>query len=287
MATAAAAIEAGLCNTVICLHAINRRSVGRGVPGGAAGQWNGRISAAQMFALWAQRHMHEFGTKQEHFGQIAVTCRKHAAMNPHAIMRTPITLEDYHNSRWITTPFHLFDCCLESDGGAACIVTSADRARTMKNRPVYLMGAVGNAWGPGAGDDASDPVGYASLAGKYGARHLWEMAGVGPQDMDFAQIYDCFTYTLLTQLEDYGFCRKGEGGPFVEGGHRIEIGGELPVNTSGGQLSEAYVRTMGLINEAVRQLRGDFADTPRQVRDAEMGLVTSAPHPGSALVLRR
>ena len=283
--TAAAAIAGGLCNNVICLHAINRKSVGRGAGGGGGGQWTGQVAAPQGFALWAQRHMHEFGAKQEHLGQVAVSIRKHATMNPNAIMQQSITMEDYHNSRWITTPFHMFDCCLESDGGAACLLTSAERARDLKKPPVYLMAGVANGWGPTA-NDAPDGPSYASLATTT-SRLLWDRAGVGPKDMDFAQFYDCFTYTVITQLEDYGFCNKGEGGPFVERGQRIEIGGELPVNTSGGQLSEAYVRTMGLINEAVRQLRHEYEGTPRQVEGAEMGLVTSAPSPASALVLRR
>lgn len=286
---AAAAIATGLAKNVICLHAINRRSSGRrpggGGGGGGGGRWNGQTAAPQGFALWARRHMHEFGTKQEHLGQIAVSVRKHASLNPLAIMRQPITLEDYHSSRWITSPFHVFDCCLESDGGAALVLTGADRARDLPKPPVYIMAGVANCWGPVA-NDAPDGPSYASLA-TYTAKNLWERAGVGPKDMSFAQLYDCFTYTLLTQLEDYGFCAKGEGGPFVEGGQRIELGGQLPVNTSGGQLSEAYVRSMSLFNEAVRQLRGEYAGTPRQVANAEMGLVTGAPNPTSAVVLRR
>ena len=270
--TAAAAIAAGFCNNVICLHAINRRSVRRG-QGGRPPSWTGYVGALQNYAMKAQRHMVEYGTKQEHFGQIAVSVRKHAILNPIAIMREPITLEDYHHSRWISTPFHLFDCCLESDGGAACVVTSADRAQDMKKPPVYVMAGVANAWHPARSSAASQ---------------IWEKAGVGPKDMHFAQFYDAFTYAVLSQLEDYGFCNKGEGWPFVEGGRRIELGGEIPINTSGGQLSEAYLRTMSLINEAVRQLRHEYEGTPRQVEGAEMGLVTSAPpSPSSALVLRR
>jgi len=280
--TAAAAIAAGLCNTVVCLHAINRRSTGR-VVRSDGGSWTGQTAAVQGFALRAQRHMYEYGTRQEHLGQIAISVRKHASMNPLAMMRDPITMEEYHNSRWITSPFHLFDCCVESDGGAACLLTSAERARDLRQAPVHIVAGVANARGP----ETTDSLRHSAIASSTSTQLLWDRAGVGPRDMDFAQFYDCFTFTLLAQLEDYGFCARGEGGPFVEGGHRIELGGELPVNTSGGQLSEGYVRTMGLINEAVRQLRHEYAGTPRQVANANFGLVTSAPSPTSALVLRR
>lgn len=286
VATAAAAVASGLAHNVICLHAINRRS---GLRYGAHGFDNfsqpyGKVQAPQMFALWAQRHMKEYGTKPEHLGEIAITCRKHASMNEKAIMRNPITMEDYLNSRLITTPFRVLDCCLESDGGAACVVSSSESAGNMKKRPVYIMGAAANAWGL-ANDYASDAEGYCSMGARFVAPRVFGMADVKPKDMDFAQIYDCFTYTLLSQIEDYGFCKKGEGGPFVEGGKRIGLVGELPINTSGGGLSEAYVRSMNLIAEAVRQLRGECGS--RQVKDAEIGLVTSAPNPASALILRR
>lgn len=286
IATAAAAINAGLCRNVLCLHAINRfsskpdRSNG---PNLAAPF--GMIGAPQMFALWAQRHMHEYGTKPEQLGAIAVACRKHASLNERALMRKPISIDDYLASRMITTPLRLLDCCLETDGGAACIVTSKARAKDLKHRPVEIVGGVCNAWGPAA-DAGRSADEYTSIGTRYVAPRLWESTGVGPKDMDFAQLYDCFTFSVLTQLEDLGFCGKGEGGSFVEGG-RIELGGELPINTSGGHLSEGYVRTMNLLNEAVRQLRHTYEGTPRQVRNAELGLVTSAPNPGSAVVLAR
>ncbi len=286
VATAAAVIQSGLAKNVVCLYAENRRS---GIRFGASGFDNfarpfGKVQAPHNFALWAQRHMKEFGTKPEHLGAIAITCRKHASLNEKAIMRSPITMQDYLSSRMITTPFRLLDCCLESDGGAACVVTSSENARNLRKRPVLIMGAVANSWGM-ATDYSEDAEGYCSIAARGVAPKVFGMAGVAPKDMDFAQIYDCFTYTVLAQLEDYGFCKKGEGGPFVEGGARLGLEGELPLNTSGGALSEAYVRTMNLINEAVRQLRGECG--PRQVRNAEIGLVTSAANPASALILRR
>ena len=286
IATAAAAINAGLCNNVLCLHAINRFS---SKPDRSSGPNLlapfGMVAAPQMFALWAQRHMHEYGTTEEQLGAIAIACRKHASMNDRALMRKPITLPDYLASPMITSPLRLLDCCLETDGGAACVVTSNARARDLKHRPVEIIGGVCNAWGPAANEGRSAEE-YTSGGARYVAPQLWRASGVGPQDMNFAQLYDCFTFTVLAQLEDLGFCKKGEGGAFVEGG-RIELGGELPLNTSGGHLSEGYVRTMNLINEAVRQLRHDYEGTPRQVKNAKLGVVTSAPSPGSAVVLAR
>jgi acetyl-CoA acetyltransferase len=285
--TAAAAIQAGLCNTVVCLHAINRFSSrpDRSNAGPNLTAPFGLLAAPQSFALWAQRHMYEYGTTEEQLGAVAVACRKHASQNPRALMRTPITMEDYLNSRLVTSPFRLLDCCLETDGGAACVVTSLERAKDLPHPPVQILGGVCNASGP-ATHEGRDSAEYTSMGSRYAAPLLWDRAGVGPRDMDFAQLYDCFTFTVISQIEDLGFCDKGEGGPFVENG-RIELGGELPVNTSGGHLSEGYVRSMNLVNEAVRQLRHEYENTPRQVQNAKLGVVTSAPNPGSAIVLGR
>jgi acetyl-CoA acetyltransferase len=284
--TAAAAIQAGLCKNVVCLHAINRFSAR---PDRARGPNLtapfGLLAAPQQFALWAQRHMAEYGTTSEQLGEVAIACRQHASLNPRALMQKPITMEDYLNSRMITSPFRLLDCCLETDGGAACVVTSLERARDLKQHPVRIVAGVCNAGGP-ATHEGRDSAEYTSMGSRYAAPLLWERAGLGPQDMDFGQIYDCFTFTVISQLEDLGFCGKGEGGPWVENG-RIQMGGELPINTAGGHLSEGYVRSMNLVNEAVRQLRHDYEGTPRQVADANFGVVTSAPNPGSAIVLGR
>jgi acetyl-CoA acetyltransferase len=286
VALAAAAIEAGLCKTVLCLHAINRFSARPDRNAGPNLTAPFGLSAApQMFALWAQRHMHEYGTTAEQLGAIAIACRKHASMNPRALMQKPIAMDDYLASRMVSSPLRLLDCCLETDGGAACIVTSSERARDLQQHPVQILGGVCNAWGP-AGNDGRTGEEFCSLGSRYSAGRLWEHAGVGPRDIDFAQLYDCFTISVLEQIEDLGFCKKGEGGAFVEEG-RIELGGTLPINTSGGHLSEGYVRTMNLINEAVRQLRHSYDGTPRQVAGARLGVVTSAPNPGSAVVLAR
>ncbi len=267
---ATAAIDAGFCNTVLCLHGdkgLTRQDGDTHDSDREFGPEYGMFSAAALHAFGATRHMHEYGTTHDHFGAIAVAFRKHAQLNPDAQIHQPMTLADYHNSRWIVWPYHLLDCCLRSDGAAALIVTSVERARNLKKRPVYVMGMgrANNSRGPLHGNHMLE------LAAKESGSQAFAMAGVTPADIDVAQIYDCFTYIVLATLEDYGFCKKGEGGPFVSGG-RLELGGELPTNTSGGMLSEGYVEGMLQIVEAVRQLRGEC--TARQVKDAEIAIVS-------------
>ena len=285
--TAAAAIEAGLATNIMCVHAINRFS---GVRYGAGGFNNfaapfGKVQAGQAAALYAQRHMHDYGTTAEQFGAIPLTFRKHAIPNENALMRTPLSMEEYLKSRIVSTPLRLYDCCLETDGGVAVIVSSAEQAKTMRKKPIYIMAGAANTQGPGLDMGGDTPELYTTYGAKYVAPRLFGTAGITPKDIDFAQIYDAFTIYVLCQLEGYGFCKKGESGSFVEGGKRITYGGELPLNTSGGHLSEGYVRGMNLIAEAVRQLRGECG--PRQLKDVEIGLTTSAPNPGGALILRR
>ncbi len=293
--TAAAAIEAGLAENVLCYRALNGRSGYR--LGGSHGpeargisQYTspyGWMTYPQAMAMWCRRHMIEYGTTSEQLGAVAVTCRKHAGLNERATMRHPITLSDHQESRVIVEPFHLLDICIESDGACAVLVTSSERARDLKHRPVYIMGAAYGG-GPNQGDDLFDALRWPDLAhnyAKYIAPDLWQSAGIGPEDVDVAEIYDCFTYSVIMQLEGFGFCSEGEGGSFVQGG-RIELGGELPVNTHGGLLSEAYIHGLNHVVEAVIQLRGGAG--PRQVQDAEIALTTAgAMTVGSALVLRR
>jgi acetyl-CoA acetyltransferase len=231
---------------------------------------HGLTAPPQWYSLMARRHMHEFGTKAEHLGAIAVAMRKHAQLNPNAVMRgKSMTLDDYLASPMITAPYRLFDCCLETDGAAAVIVTSAERARDLKRRPVYIMGVA--AAQPYPADEMTNRKDIFKTGLTIAAPEAFAMAGVAPNDVDFAEIYDCFTFEVLQQIEEAGFCKRGEGGPFVEGG-RIELGGELPVNTHGGLLSEAHVLGMSHIVEATRQLRGDAGE--RQVKDAHLGVVT-------------
>jgi acetyl-CoA acetyltransferase len=214
--------------------------------------------------------MHEFGTRPEQLGAIALAMRKHAQLNEKAVMHgRPLTLEDYMGSPMIAGPYRLLDCCLETDGAAAVVVTTTERARDLRQRPVRILGVA--AAQPYPADEFTNRRDIFETGLTVAAPEAFGLAGVRPADVDFAQIYDCFTFEVLQQIEEAGFCKRGEGGAFVEGG-RIELGGELPVNTHGGLLSEAHVLGMSHIVEAVRQLRGEAGD--RQVEGAETGVVT-------------
>jgi acetyl-CoA acetyltransferase len=221
------------------------------------------------YALLARAHEHSYGTTAEQRAAVAVACRKHASLNPAAQMRKPISVEDVLASRMIADPLHLLDCSLVSDGGAAFIMTSAERARDFKQKPVYLLGV-----GEGhSHEHVSQALNLTTSAAKQAGERAYAMAGLGPKDVDLAELYDCFTPVVIIELEDLGFCAKGEGGRFVEGG-RIELGGELPVNTHGGLLSHCHPGhpgSMFSITEAVRQLRGSCGT--RQVKNAKIALV--------------
>ncbi|MFC5825623.1 thiolase C-terminal domain-containing protein [Nonomuraea insulae] len=288
---AALAVAAGMADTVVCYRAINARSefrmggTGRGVPVSPEVQYQapyGYVAPPQHYAMYARAHMLRYGTRPEHFGHLAITQRANAAKNPRALMRTPITMDDYLSSRWIAEPFRLLDCCLETDGACAVVVTTADRARSLRRPPVLISAA---AWGGGTSHlSCADPTVTAAAAL---APRLYAQAGLGPEDIDVAELYDCFTYSVIVQLEDYGFCAKGEGGPYAASG-ATSLDGPLPVNTHGGFLSEGYVHGINHIAEAVSQLRGDAGD--RQVPGAEVALSTAQPGyilpATSALILR-
>jgi acetyl-CoA acetyltransferase len=293
---AAAAVAAGLCNHVLI-------AFGRNVTGASATKAGARIhtmpqfhyvtefeypignaAPAQIYAPMAQRHMAMYGTKVSHFGEVAVAHRQHALLNDNAVMKKPMTLQDHANSRMIADPFRLFDCSLESDGGAACIVSAAERASDLKHRRVFISGtAAGHPDQPGAITQRPDMT---SLGIAKAAQRAFHMAGVTHADIDVAEIYDCFTYAVIRQLEDLGFCKKGEGGPFVEGG-RLRLDGALPTNTHGGLLSQAHVWGLNHIVELVRQLRGNAGKA--QVKDAEVGLVTGYGDlgDGAVAIMRR
>jgi acetyl-CoA acetyltransferase len=274
---AASAILTGMCNTVLITMAdsqvsgLSRAKAIEAMAGAGHPQFERPYGAPipGFYALVARAHQHAYGTTDEQRAAVAVACRKHASMNPAAQMRDPITVEDVLKSRLIADPLHLLDCSLVSDGGGAIIMTSAERARDFKNKPVYLLG-VGEGHSHEHISQAHSLV--ASAAKDAGAR-AYAMAGLGPKDIDVAEVYDCFTPVVIIELEDLGFCKKGEGGSFVEGG-RIQLGGELPINTHGGLLSHCHPGHPGSIfsvTEAVRQLRGECG--PRQVKDAKIALV--------------
>jgi len=292
--SAVAAIEAGLAETVVCFRAMNGRSGfrlggGRDMAAHGITQYTapfGWITYPQAMAMWCRRHMIEYGTSSRHLGEIAVTFRDNASRNPRAMQRKPITLDEYYDSRPIVDPFRKLDICLETDGACAVLVTSTERAKNLRHRPIMIMGGAYGG-GPNQGEDLFDALRWPDHShnyAKYIAKRLWDSAGVGPGDVDLAQIYDCFTYSIVMQLEGFGFCAEGEGGPFCMDG-RISRAGELPLNTAGGLLSEAYIHGLNHVVEAVHQLRGDAG--PRQIEDAEICLTTAgAMTCGSALVLR-
>jgi acetyl-CoA acetyltransferase len=286
---ALAAIKAGICRHVLIPMGRNGYSESRiGARIGAMPQFRvvgefeapiGALAPAQLYAPMARRHMELYGTTSRQLAEIAVTTRHHAALNGNATMTRPITIEDHQASRMIADPLRLLDCSLESDGGAAIVVSAPDVARDRPTRPVWVMGiAEGHPDSPSTITQRAD---LTRLGTAKAAPIAFEMAGVTPADIDVAEVYDCFTYIVLCQLEDLGFCKKGEGGSFVEGG-ALGIGGRLPVNTHGGLLSQAHLAGMNHIVELARQLRGEAGRA--QVKDAELGLVTGYGDMGDGTV---
>ncbi|OZD13076.1 acetyl-CoA acetyltransferase [Rhodococcus sp. 06-156-3C] len=265
---AAMAIDAGQCDVALVCFADNPRSgtpQAYRKPKGINGLY-GWFGVPSGYAMIAQRHMAEYGTTSEQLGAIAVAMRKHGAANPRAQLRKPITIDDHQAARWIVEPLHRDDCCLISDGGAAVVVMSAERAKSLGIDDAVSI--LGFGQGQTSWEVEQRPV-LTSTAAKQSAETAFAMSGLKPSDIDVAQLYDCFTITVLTMLEDYGFCKPGEGGKFVEQG-ALEVGGVLPTNTSGGLLSETGMPGMQLVLEAVRQLRGESTS---QVNGAEKAIV--------------
>jgi 17-hydroxy-3-oxo-4-pregnene-20-carboxyl-CoA lyase len=267
---AAAAVAAGAADVVVIYRAFNERSGTRfGQP--AAGprmpsmNWYlpyGLDTPAKMYSLWFQRYMDTYGLTNEDFGRYTVVARKHAANNPNAwFYKRPITLEDHQNSRWIVEPIlRLLDCCQESDGGVALVVTSAERARDLRQPLVTIVGATqGNVINGDIIFNYYHPDNARFPQAEYAARQLWDSTGLKPHDIDAAMIYENFSPVVFYQLEAYGFCGFGEAKDFIADGH-IELGGTLPVNTHGGLLGEAYIHGVNNILEGVRQLRGTSAN---------------------------
>ncbi len=273
---AAAAIRAGRCEVALITYASTQLS-SRGRMIGTGGR-PATIPEATYelpygntlvggYAMAARRHMHQYGTSSAQLAEIAVVTRRHAALNPLATYREPLSVQDVLNSRMVADPLHLLDCCVVTDGGAAVLVTTEERARDLKQKPVFLLGSSES---HSHAHISQMPDLTTTSATRTGPRAFAE-AGVTPSDVDMAMIYDSFTITVLILLEDLGFCKKGEGGAFVQGG-RIALGGQLPINTDGGGLSSNHpgMRGIFLITEATRQLRGQCG--PRQVEGAKIAV---------------
>ena len=313
---AAGAIESGMCHSIAIYRSMNgysqfrmsSKDAGATTPVEGLDVMNkpyGLFMPIQSFAFTFTRHMMEYGVTEEHLAHIKVSQSNHASNNPKAYMKQRVTVEDVLNSRWIVRPCaHLLDCCLETDNATCFIVTSAERAKNLKQRPVYVMAVQGRVCKPG-GDFHYQHGPITRAAGHYIAPRLFEMAGITHEDIDVTGCYDAFTYTALLQFEDYGFCTKGEGKDYVSSGI-INLGDKRPNNTSGAQLCEGYTHGMNMVIENVRQLRGtvddycprwqegihtyDYSEGKcRQVKDVgiSMNMGWAGPAVGSALILRR
>ncbi len=311
-------IEAGLCKTVAIFRAMNGYSQVRiGGTGGAGeraplssaglfGRAYGLMSAGQMFSQSFMRHMYDYGTTPEQVAMVKVIHSEHASNNPKAYYKQRVTVADVLNSRMIVKPLHLLDCCVETDNGTCIIVTGIDRARDCRARPAVIQSVVGRCSKPRT-DMHYQHGPISTTAGFYGKDILWPNAGVGPEDIDITGSYDAFTFTTMLQLEDYGFCKKGEGGDYVSNG-TMRLGGRRPNNTSGGHLCEGYTHGLNMVIENVRQLRGEIDDSCplgsdgkrlhshdyreggcRQVKDPELtaNLGWAGPQTGSAMVMAR
>ncbi|GAA4883473.1 lipid-transfer protein [Ferrimonas pelagia] len=295
---AAMAVATGVCEVAVVYRAMNERSeyrFGAGMQDQAADPtfetahygWyipHGLVTPASWVAMVAQRYMHETGATTEDFGRVAVAARKMAANNPNAwFYQQPITLEDHQNSRWICEPLRLLDCCQESDGGVALVITSTERAKTLNKKPAIIKAAA-----QGACDDPQMMTHFyrkdMSRLTEVGlvAKQLYSQAGIGPQDIQTAVIYDHFTPFVLPQLEEFGFCDQGKAKDFVRAGE-IEMGGRLPINTHGGQLGEAYIHGMNGIAEGVRQIRGEAVNQVDNVENVLVSAGTGVPTSGLIL----
>jgi acetyl-CoA C-acetyltransferase len=293
-AHAAAAIAAGLCQVCVVAYgstiSSTRFAIGTGGGGGGGDPCDqfeipyGPTTVGS-YAMIAQRHMHDFGTTSEQLAEVAVTMRLHASMNPAAKYRNPISVEDVLASRVVSSPLHLLDCCIISDGGGALVITSAERAHDVRKRPVYILGA-----GETVRHAARGQRDFHDIAASQSGRLAFERAGVKHSDIDMAMIYDSFTITVVETVENLGFCQRGEGGAFVSGG-RLRYDGDLPINTDGGGLSSNHpgMRGIFLVIEATKQLRAECG--PRQVKDCKIALVHGTGgslglrHSGATLIL--
>jgi acetyl-CoA acetyltransferase len=282
-----------VANYVVVYRALAQGQFGRfgqarasgGLQGGAAyTQPYGVMSPAQSYAMKVRRFMHDHGVRQEALRAVSLASYFHAQRNPRAVMyNRPLTAEDYDNSRWIVEPFHLFDCCQENDGAAAVIVTTAERARDLRKPPAYILAAMqGSGYRQSA--TAHNPPDYGTSNFKTLAPRLYSMAGVGPEDVDVAQVYENFTGGVVMSIVEHGFCTPEEANEFIDFENLRYDGGKLPLNTSGGNLAECYMHGLELVTEAVRQVRGE---STAQVEGVDVSLVVSGPmvEPVSDLIL--
>jgi acetyl-CoA acetyltransferase len=310
-------IEAGMCKTVVIFRSMNGFSQVRiggtgaraAAPIGGDGlhaRTYGWSSAGQSFSQSFMRHMFDYGTTPEQVAMVKVIHSEHAGNNPKAYYKTRVSVEDVVNSRMVCKPLHLLDCCVETDNATAIVITSAERAYDYRHTPARILSVVGRCCKPRI-DMHYQHGPISTVAGRYAREILWPNAGVGPGDIQLTGAYDAFTFTTMLQLEDYGFCKKGEGGQYVSSGI-MRLGGKRPNNTSGGHLCEGYTHGMNMVIENVRQLRGDVDDycpvgadgkrrhtfdySPghcRQVRDVGLtaNLGWAMPGTGSAMVMRK
>ncbi len=272
------ALSAGVADCVVCYRALNGRSGARLNGSGASGRlpWDmqfkvsaGYLAPSQEIAMAARAHMLKYGTTNEDFGRIAILSRANALDNERAMMRTPMTMDDYLSSRWIVDPFRKLDCCLETDGAVAVVLVRADRAKDLRHRPVLVQGA---AWGGGVTVVNNGHTDLTESPAVPIAQRLYASAALGPDDIEFAELYDCFTYNVLSQIEGYGFAAPGGVPEKLASGAFDRATGSLPINTHGGLLSEGYLHGLNHVYEAVEQIRGDAGR--RQVARHDVALVT-------------
>jgi acetyl-CoA acetyltransferase len=294
---ATAAIVSGQATYVVTVMALQQAKARLGTVFGQVApdpinsflQPSGLIGPGHLMSVLARRHMHLYGTKRDALAEIAISQRANAVNRPTAVRRNPLTKEEYFNAPMLAEPLCRLDFCLETDGAIAFITTSSERAKDLKQKPVYIHGCAHGGvrdWGRAFAWMGMPDEHFASAGNAPIAKRLWEQTGLSAKDIDVALLYDHFTPMVLMQLEEYGFCKRGEGGPFIESGAIRYDGGSIPVNTHGGQLSEAYIIGMTHVREGVEQMRGTAIN---QVKDAEFALVTGGPAsiPVSGLILRR
>ncbi len=289
VANSALAVQAGACDVAVAYRSLNGRSGRRfgradgALRVGGERQFSaphGYLTPPQWMAMWTREHQRVYGTTCEDLGRIAITQREHAGPNEHAVKRDRITMDDYMDGRFINEPLRIYDCALEVDGAVAVVVTTMERARDLRRKPIHILGHAEFTGEGGSWDQWPDLTSmYSHRAGP----ELWARAGVSPKDVDVACMYDCFTYTVLVTMEEFGLCERGGVGAFFAEG-RATYGGDVVVNPHGGLLSEGYIHGLNHTYEAVLQLRGEAEE--RQVSTARLALVTAGAGPyGGGMLL--